>query len=216
VNGILDRAQSEEFLKSVDAFARRLALLGALNTLSQLVLKVTMPGVPDFYQGTEFFDLSLVDPDNRRPVDYDLRRNMLSSGARPDWRALVDQWTDGRLKFALMQRLLDLRRQLPKVFRDGSYQPIEVEGRDREHVIAYTRQHGDDGVIVVAGRHFDEATSQGAHWLKVNWQAELKPPQNQRIVADTLGTCEGAPTSLAISEMFGMLPVAVLQTRWNK
>ena len=91
VRAILDRGRSGPFLDSFDGFARRTALLGALNSLTQLVLKATMPGVPDFYQGTETWDLSLVDPDNRRPVDFAARQAALAAASEPDWAALASQ-----------------------------------------------------------------------------------------------------------------------------
>ena len=86
---ILDRSISAEFLDSMDILARRISLLGALNSLSQITLKSMMPGVPDFYQGTEFWDLSLVDPDNRRPVDFAARAAVLASMEMPDWAELT-------------------------------------------------------------------------------------------------------------------------------
>ena len=190
-----------------------MALLGALNSLSQIVLKATIPGVPDFYQGTEFWDLSLVDPDNRRPVDFDSRREALSAVACSDWPELVARWPDGRIKLALMQRLLGLRIQSPALFHEGDYEPIQIDGRDRDHVIAYMRSYGRDGVIVAAGRHFASATGQGSHWPRIAWQAELKLAPNCRISGDALGIYEGADRSLAISNLFAVLPVAVLRTR---
>src|SRR5215203_1425602 len=95
---ILDRTQSSEFMAAFDAFARRTALIGALNSLSQLVLKTTMPGVPDYYQGTEFWDLSFVDPDNRQLVDFAARAAGLAAVADPDWQSVVHTWPDGRIK----------------------------------------------------------------------------------------------------------------------
>ena len=115
---ILDRSKLPEMQMT--------ALLGALNSLTQLVLKATMPGVPDFYQGTETWDLSLVDPDNRRPVDFAARRAALDTSAAPDWAALASSWTDGRIKLALTHRLLMLRNELPAVFADGAYDVIRV------------------------------------------------------------------------------------------
>src|SRR6201996_1402353 len=94
---ILDRSVSADFLDALEALARRVALLGALNSLSQITLKATMPGVPDFYQGTEFWDLSLVDPDNRRPVDFAKRAAVLTSLEHPDWANLVQRWPDGHV-----------------------------------------------------------------------------------------------------------------------
>ena len=86
-----------------------------------------MPGVPDFYQGAELWDFSLVDPDNRHPVDFAARQAAV--GGEPDWDALAKSWTDGRIKLALTHRLLALRDNLPAVFRDGDYRPVEVPGR---------------------------------------------------------------------------------------
>ena len=114
---ILDRHQSAAFLYSFEEFARRTALLGALNSLSQLTLKVTMPGVPDFYQGTEFWDLSFVDPDNRRPVDFRQRADALRDLGQPDWNALSANWMDGQIKLALTRRLLALRQECAELFQ---------------------------------------------------------------------------------------------------
>src|SRR5207244_2618256 len=125
VGGILDPKKSAAFLESFHAFARRVALLGALNGLAQLTVKATIPGVPDFYQGTELWDLALVDPDNRRPVDFAARRTALAAlAAEPDWRALQACWQDGRIKLALTRRLLALRNALAQLFRDGEYVPV--------------------------------------------------------------------------------------------
>ena len=122
---ILDRSTSGEFLSSFETLAQRVALLGALNSLSQMTLKATMPGVPDFYQGTEFWDLSLVDPDNRRPVDFSERAVLLAGLEHPDWAGLVQDWPNGHLKLAWTRHLLKLRTELAHVFADGDYQPID-------------------------------------------------------------------------------------------
>src|ERR1700760_2070658 len=134
---ILDDSLSGEFLESLSALARRVALLGALNSLSQLTLKATLPGVPDFYQGTEFWDLSLVDPDNRRPVDFAARTLPVAA----DWPALAQTWRDGRIKLALTAALLAARRSHANVFA-GEYQPLEVEGRHRDEIVAFARYEG--------------------------------------------------------------------------
>src|ERR1700761_4922533 len=146
---ILDDSLSGEFLDSLSALARRVALLGALNSLSQLTLKATLPGVPDFYQGTEFWDLSLVDPDNRRPVDFAMRANALAAMHTPDWEKLLSSWPDGRLKLAWTAHLLKMRNELADVFSDGDYQPLEVSGPHRDHIIAFVRRRGRNAAIVV-------------------------------------------------------------------
>ena len=128
IEKILDPAQSAEFLEALQTLARRVALLGTLNSLSQLTLKAMLPGVPDFYQGTEFWDLSLVDPDNRRPVDFAARHAALNALENPDWRGLSRSWPDGQLKLAWTRHLLKLRNGLADVFAQGDYQPLEVRG----------------------------------------------------------------------------------------
>jgi len=214
IRAILDRGRSGAFIKSFDAFARRTALLGALSSLSQLVLKATMPGVPDFYQGTELWDLSLVDPDNRRPVDFAARQAALAGDA--DWRTLATHWTDGRIKLALTHRLLRLRSAVPALFRDGGYQPIEVTGPHREHIVAFQRTAGRDRVVVAVARHFAAMTEHGAHWPDRGWQAELMLTGRHRDgLRDALGSGRPAESleakNLEIAQLFGPLPFAVLR-----
>jgi (1->4)-alpha-D-glucan 1-alpha-D-glucosylmutase len=148
VANILDHERSNAFIESIAGFARRTSLLGALNSLSQLTLKLTLPGVPDFYQGTELWDLSLVDPDNRRPVDFG-RRQMLANEAK-DWPALATHWHDGRIKMQLMRRLLGIRHDFAALFRDGDYAPLAFEGPDADRVIGFARSHRRQRVVVAA------------------------------------------------------------------
>lgn len=164
IGKILDPAQSAEFLDALQTLARRIALLGMLNSLGQLTLKATLPGVPDFYQGTEFWDLSLVDPDNRRPVDFAARHAALKSLEAPDWSGLSRSWRDGRLKMAWTRHLLDLRNRLPDLFVRGDYRPLEVRGTHADHVIAFARSYGRAAAIVVVGRQFAPFTQAGREW----------------------------------------------------
>jgi (1->4)-alpha-D-glucan 1-alpha-D-glucosylmutase len=213
---ILDCAQSAEFLASFDAFARRVALIGALNSLSQLALKTTIPGVPDFYQGTEFWDLSLVDPDNRRPVDFAVRAGELASLATDaDWRTLTSAWPDGRIKFALSRRLLAIRQQYAALFTHGSYQPLAVEGPDRDKVVAFARLSGRQALIVAVGRWFAPVTENGRRWPPGrDWDATIAAERFSAF-RDLLGTAEPitGPT-LRASALFNALPVAILQADW--
>jgi (1->4)-alpha-D-glucan 1-alpha-D-glucosylmutase len=175
VGAILDPGQSGEFIDSFEQFAQRAALLGALNSLVQLALKASMPGVPDFYQGTEFWDLSLVDPDNRRSVDFSARAAALGALAQsPDWSALASSWRDGRIKLALTHRLLAWRCERRLLFEHGDYRPLAVSGRDRDHVIAFARTSRRDAAIIVAGRHFAALTEGGRRWPRAaDWDATL-------------------------------------------
>ena len=154
IERILDPSLSGEFLDSLQTLAQRLSLLGALNSLSQITLKATMPGVPDFYQGTELWDFSLVDPDNRRPVDFAARAAALATLEKPDWDALVENWPSGHLKLAWTRHLLKLRTELADVFTDGDYEPLEVSGPQRDHFIAFARRRGREAAITVVTRWF--------------------------------------------------------------
>ena len=149
------RGRAGAFLESFDSFARRTALLGALNSLTQLVLKATMPGVPDFYQGTETWDLSLVDPDNRRPVDFAARQAALAADAEPDWAALavtLDRRADQAR--ADPPAAVAAQRDAGACFASGAYEPVEVTGPHRDHIVAFRRSAGRERVVVVAARHF--------------------------------------------------------------
>ena len=128
IEKILDPSPRNRFLESFLPVAEEVARAGAINSLSQVLLKLTSPGVPDIYQGNEIWDFSLVDPDNRRPVDYQQRREMLDglAGATPE--ELLGNWRDGRIKLFLTHRLLTFRRENPELFREGSYVPLNVTG----------------------------------------------------------------------------------------
>jgi (1->4)-alpha-D-glucan 1-alpha-D-glucosylmutase len=212
VRAVLDRNRAGAFLESYEDFARRTALLGALNSLTQLVLKATMPGVPDFYQGTETWDLSLVDPDNRRPVDFTARRTALDACAAPDWAGLAAHWPDGRIKLALTHRLLTLRNERPALFAEGAYEPVEVTGPDREHILAFRRTRGRDRVVVAVGRHYARLTDTGRGWPSPGWRAELKlDPQHRQGLRDIISPSGTECRSLEMSHLFAVLPVAVLR-----
>jgi (1->4)-alpha-D-glucan 1-alpha-D-glucosylmutase len=214
VRAILDRERSGPFLDSFERLARRTALLGALNSLTQLVLKATMPGVPDFYQGTETWDLSLVDPDNRRPVDFASRQAALAANAEADWPELASQWTDGRIKFALTHRLLSLRNEMPAVFRDGAYEPVEVTGPNRDHILAFRRSAGRDHVVVAVARHLARMTDGGNRWPDGHWEAKLTlDPRLGTGLRDALSRSGAECQILEISRLFAALPVAVLRNR---
>ena len=161
------------FLSAFLPFAERVAQLGVDNSLVQLTLKLTLPGMPDIYQGAELWDLSLVDPDNRRPVDYELRRRLLE-----DKRGLAVQyleWRDGAVKIALTHRLLALRAAYPALFAEGGYEAVSVDSEGADRVVAFRRDHGDQSVAVIA-RRFPGAEGEvsGSVALPGQWRDALR------------------------------------------
>jgi (1->4)-alpha-D-glucan 1-alpha-D-glucosylmutase len=207
VGDLLDDKISAEFLSSFRQFSERTTLLGALNGLSQLALKLLLPGVPDFYQGTEFWDFSLVDPDNRRPVDFATRSKELDRGP-PDWTDLAQHWRDGRVKFALTRRLLQLRRDHAGLFRRGDYQSLPVTGRDAGHVIAFARTLKREQLIVAIGRHFGALTDGGRQWPR-GWEAAF--PLEPATYEDALGTLGWRGSEPDLARLFQPIPVSVLR-----
>ncbi len=144
----IDPAASAEFLADLVGFVDEVAPAGAVNGLVQALLRCTVPGMPDLYQGTEGWDLTLVDPDNRRRVDYAWRRTALEAGT--GLGELASHWRDGRLKQRVIATALDLRRRWPQVFTGGAYLPLEVQGVEPERVIAFLRRAGDRAVVIAA------------------------------------------------------------------
>jgi (1->4)-alpha-D-glucan 1-alpha-D-glucosylmutase len=207
IERMLDRGRSPEFLQSLETLAKRLALLGALNSLSQVTLKMTMPGVPDFYQGTEFWDLSMVDPDNRRPVDFAARAAALRDVDSPDWVDLVQNWPDGRIKLAWTRRLLKLRTEFAAVFTEGNYEPLAVSGPHRDHIIAFARRRGRDAAITVVPRTFAPLTDGGRIWPRAEAFDATVRIEGYRIAGGERAS------ALPVSSLFNHLPIAVVSAR---
>ncbi|MDR7089455.1 malto-oligosyltrehalose synthase [Cellvibrio fibrivorans] len=152
VTDLLTSVDRVELCEDICAAAHTIAPAGVLNSLSQTLLRMTCPGVPDLYQGTEFWDFSLVDPDNRQPVDFFCRRTALAQVERTAPADLVQHWPDGRLKQWLISRTLSTRKQYPALFSAGDYQALTVEGEQADHVLAFTREHKDNCLLVVIPR----------------------------------------------------------------
>jgi (1->4)-alpha-D-glucan 1-alpha-D-glucosylmutase len=212
IERILDRSASAEFLNSLETLSQRVSLLGALNSLSQIALKATMPGVPDFYQGTEFWDLSLVDPDNRRPVDFAARAAVLASMENPDWQGLAQHWPDGHIKLAWTRHLLKIRTELADLFAHGDYVPLEVSGPHRDHVIAFARRRGRDAAIVAVVKSFAAFSQGGRAWPRAeafDGAVDLKGYSVEGI--------SGKPgaTEVPLPVLFQQLPAAVLKAKFH-
>jgi (1->4)-alpha-D-glucan 1-alpha-D-glucosylmutase len=148
---ILDPSRSSRLWEEIAAFAQRIGPAGAINGLAQTVLRLTTPGVPDLYQGTDLWDGSLVDPDNRRAVDYALRADMLAVRKSPV--QLLPEWQSGQLKQSIIARALHLRQALPVLFGGGNYQPLAIEGDGADHLLAFAREADTRTIITVVTIH---------------------------------------------------------------
>jgi (1->4)-alpha-D-glucan 1-alpha-D-glucosylmutase len=213
---ILDLRRGKFFLRSFLPFQQRVAEFGMRNSLAQLVLKLTSPGVADIYQGTELWDLNLVDPDNRRPVDFALRMRFLKEievirNAPDEERcvavsALMENWQDGCIKLYLMRELLALRSRFEKIFSSGHYQPLEAEKNTGERLCAFQRSAGEASIIVAVGRLFADANHTWA-------ETTLNLPEGTAFpLVDVLTGRQwtDAASELSVQELFSILPVAVL------
>jgi (1->4)-alpha-D-glucan 1-alpha-D-glucosylmutase len=162
IERVLTGGGATRFVPIFLPFARRLAVLGMLNSLAQTTLKLGSPGVPDFYQGTELWDLSLVDPDNRRPVDFGLRERLLTevdalfAADPPDRESRLGEWLtswhDGRIKLAMTAAGLRLRREQPALFLEGRYLPLATDVTVKGDIVAFARIREDRAVVFAAPR----------------------------------------------------------------
>jgi len=163
---------SEEFLEAFLPFQRKISHYGVLNALASTLVKMTAPGIPDFYQGCELWDLSFVDPDNRRPVDFEKRAAYLKELIRREdtdvlrlIEELLAQNGDGRLKLFLIHRSLRARSENPELFTRGSYEPLKPEGSRSENIIAFARRYNDLWAIAIVPRLTTALVSDGAYPL---------------------------------------------------
>ena len=205
---ILTPGRGNRFLAAFEPFARRIAERGSINSLAQQVLKLTVPGVPDIYQGTELWDFSLVDPDNRRPVDYKHRQSQVGSpGDQPSAAELLRQWEDGRIKMFVTRELLRFRRAHPELFAAGRYQPLDPAGDLAACAVAYSRSTDLEEIIVVVPR-----LSSRVGWPPIGaaWRNTTVPlPAPDKRWRD-LFTGRQHSGSLSLASVFADLPVTVL------
>ncbi|MBA4792670.1 MAG: malto-oligosyltrehalose synthase [Phenylobacterium sp.] len=207
------RLDDRAFREQLHGFVERIAPGGALNGLAQALLRCAAPGVPDTYQGCEFWDFSLVDPDNRRPVDYALRMAALASGA-PAAR-LVEAWRTGAIKQHVIARTLSLRRLRPGLFSDAAYRPIGASGLRSGSVLAFERG-GPEGPLLVACAIRAAAALEGASgptlssawWNGTELAATASP--TGRWVNRLTGEVLAGDGALAAQNLFATLPVALL------
>ncbi len=207
IAAILSPEPRNRFPEKLALLATRVAELGAVNSLTQTVLKLTCPGVPDIYQGTELWGFSLVDPDNRRPVDYCLRKQRLAEIEGDAPRLLMEQWPDGRIKLFVFQRLLSLRRTYAQLFADGEYQPIFAEGARSDSIVSFVRKAGREELLVVVSRH---TAPLGFPPIGPAWQDASLNLKRAAAWRDIFTGRIHEGDKLEVSQIFADLPVAVL------
>ena len=207
------------FWKSFDRLLKRVLPHGMVNSLAQVVLKFTCPGVPDVYQGCELWDLSLVDPDNRRPVDYTRRLTYLEEleGRKADKKLFGELWksaSDGRIKLWLVQRLLQLRREHEDLFTQGDYTPLSIEGAYKEHVLAFARRYKRKWLIVALPLHTALlAGDQKKGPLETDWKdTRIQLPRPLKGEYNNLlgGAATKVEKGIPVKELFRQLPLALL------
>jgi (1->4)-alpha-D-glucan 1-alpha-D-glucosylmutase len=212
VQEALNPERSDAFMDAFLPFQAQVAELGMRNSLTQTVLKLTLPGMPDIYQGAELWDLTLVDPDNRRPVDFPARARMLeeiqSDIARDRlgaMRGLMAQWQNGGIKLAITATLLQLRQGYPGLFADGGYEALDAQGDRAEQICAFARR--DEGrCLLVATTRFPQRLA-----LDPDWYDTSVPAPDVAGWTDMLtGRRQAAGETLPAAALFADLPVAVL------
>ncbi|MEQ9438618.1 MAG: malto-oligosyltrehalose synthase [Cyclobacteriaceae bacterium] len=216
----VDVLSDEDFLTSFRAFAQPIAHRAVTYSLGQTVLKITTPGIPDIYQGTEYWDLSMVDPDNRRPVDYAARKYQLDQFSALEQplktiRALTSHLDDPAIKMFTLHRALQLRQQWPALFAESMYQPLVTTGTYANHVLAFLRRHQDRFVIVVIPREIvgllpeDQSLPIGKLWKDTAIAIPDLPGDlwKNQFTNEILST---SSASLSLSAILQHFPVAIL------
>ncbi|MFZ5512712.1 MAG: malto-oligosyltrehalose synthase [Pseudomonadota bacterium] len=227
VRALLEPSERNLFLADFATVIPRLARLGCYNSLGQTLIKLTVPGVPDIYQGTELWSFNLVDPDNRRPVDYALRRQLLErvsavlelgEGRTAALRALLEAPEDGAVKLYLMRAVLALRARHEALFRHGDYLPLAATGSRAEHVCAYGRSHRGHTLVVLVPRLCSRLCGEEAHppvseavWGDTRVEVPAAAYRNlltgETVEADT----RGPRPALALARVLESFPVALLE-----
>jgi (1->4)-alpha-D-glucan 1-alpha-D-glucosylmutase len=219
LEAIFASSPSKPPLDEMETFAHRIAAPGAVNGLSQVLAKLTSPGVPDLYQGTEFWDLSLVDPDNRRPVDFGARMEALRT--EESIADLARDWQNGRIKQAIIRRSLAFRQTFPALFSRGHYLPLVAVGPASDHIIAFARVDEQEAAITVVTRFATRLlkADSGISIPTAAWEnTKLRVPAKIGCrFWDVLASAKVVATDeyIPLPSLLKDLPVALLTTGWK-
>lgn len=207
------------FRKSFSEFYQKVADFGILNSLTQVLLKFTCPGIPDVYQGCEHWDLSFVDPDNRRPVDFHQRQAILQElEKRADVHALWKDRFDGKIKIWLTARLFHFRKRFSKLFNEGDYLPLEVTGKLGGNVFAFARRHRGLWVAVVVPLHLARVleTLDSFNWGDTQLKLPEGAPSEWQNALLGSSSVKSGPEGLLLQEISGSLPLLLLQSTHSR
>ncbi len=220
IESILRTDKDNPFLEDFEPFQRKISDYGIYNSLSQSLIKITAPGVPDFYQGGETWDLNLVDPDNRRPVDYIAAEKALdnSDSQSDDLLALLNhlwkQRADGGVKQYFVNKALQFRRANRALFEAGNYVELAVEGDFQDCVIAFARRHEDQTAVIAVPRFLTQLTDTPEIWPAPEaWKNTalslegISPGLYRNALTANENQLEG---SVSVGELFDRLPFAIL------
>jgi len=219
---------NREFLQDFRQFQKKVAYFGMVNGLSQTLLKIAAPGVPDFYQGSELWDLRLVDPDNRGPIAFDKRAAALHSIANGDaadsgqaLRHLIEHWHDGRIKLYLIWKAIRFRRDHADLFRDGEFVPLQSAGSYSRNVTAFLRRQGPSWALAAVPRWLSQVPAKGKgefNWgdTKIMLPSDSPAHWNNILTRTTLASKnEAADPHVMVDDLFQEFPVAFFNAERN-
>jgi (1->4)-alpha-D-glucan 1-alpha-D-glucosylmutase len=234
IETIMRNTSDNKFIKDLTAFQKMISHYGMYNSLSQTLLKITSPGVPDFFQGTEIWDFSLVDPDNRRSVDYNLRISMLEELRKGETEITLSEFTreltmnkeNGKIKLYLIYKALNYRKKNRDLFDRGEYLPLDIMGGKVDNVCAFVRRIGNNRILIVAPRFFTSLISQPTElplgktvWDDTFIVIPIAEPGAQyiNIFTGEMITAKNYKdvTALHLSDIFSNFPVAMLERIYN-
>ena len=226
IKAVLNSSLSQKFLDDFLLLQQKVAFFGALNSLSQTLLKITSPGVPDFYQGNELWNFSLVDPDNRRPVDYELRTQLLGEIRKQETgdkaifiRQISDCWQDGRIKMYTIYKALHTRKDSLPLFLHGDYLPMEAGNKDK-HICAFARNTSDKWAVSVVPLFLTSMTVTGVlPYGQDIWEEDVlyfpktAPADWENVFTGEHVTLSREEKTLPLAQVFNSFPVALLRNR---
>lgn len=223
IERLINLDSDNPFIHHFEKFIKPVMRAGLFNSLSQTLLKMTVPGIPDFYQGSELWEFNLVDPDNRRAVDYSIRQSILSNLKEREGQDeflllshLVDTLEDGRIKLYLISKVLNYRKEHPALFQSGDYSPLVIEGEKANYALGFKRSFDKKQILVVTGRFFFKLCDSEAIQPMGNKWGNTVIRLSRELEGDYKDVVSGKITSsinrqLPLQKLFSPLPFALME-----